>query len=412
MKNTNSFIRLGQKGKRPFAFSIPHILFLLRFLLTAQLLLWPALAVTYSTNPANGPENLSQHVTQAFADWQALDSKLEVSQVDSNPESRFEYGAAERFSPDMLSITIQRQQDIRQLIHIINPNTENQGRILLHEVGIAIGLTAQVPPALQSAKPEISSEEFTTEPDANPAEEAIVEEENTPGETDPAPSTTTEESAHNDESTAEETSEASPENTSSTDAKTTENSEETQNSTNDEAVSSSDTAQDAQEPKTSEPSPSEIAPAETGDTNKSIETTDQNNPLETTPVASNIQPWQTVMNPGVTPNDASTLGEGEKELLKVLNLFAKEDINKDGNVNFYDLVALSQAFGQRNVNDPADINRDGIVNQADVDLLRKAYTFSDPSATAPGQTEANPEGQTSEEPLPEQTSDPASDETE
>ena len=93
------------------------------------------------------------------------------------------------------------------------------------------------------------------------------------------------------------------------------------------------------------------------------------------------------MNPSVNAGDKAELGDGEKELLKTLNLFAKEDINKDGDINFYDLIAISQAFGQRNVNDPSDLNKDGIVNQADVDMLRKAYTFSDPSSTAPGQTE-------------------------
>jgi hypothetical protein len=104
-----------------------------------------------------------------------------------------------------------------------------------------------------------------------------------------------------------------------------------------------------------------------------------------------------VMNPSVTPDDRAELGEGEKALLKILNLFAKEDINKDGNINFYDLVAISQALGQRNVNDPSDVNKDGIVNQTDVDLLRKAYTFSDPASTPPNQSPENPEGQTGPE---------------
>jgi hypothetical protein len=61
-------------------------------------------------------------------------------------------------------------------------------------------------------------------------------------------------------------------------------------------------------------------------------------------------------------------------------------------VNFYDLVALSQAFGRSGVNDPADINKDGVIDQGDVDELQKVYTFSDPSETAPGSSTTPTDG--------------------
>lgn len=91
-----------------------------------------------------------------------------------------------------------------------------------------------------------------------------------------------------------------------------------------------------------------------------------------------------VMNPSISPDDSTELGDFEKQLIDNLQLFVSQDINRDGVVNFYDLVALSQAFGRRDVNDPADINKDGIVDQGDVDELQSVYTFSDPSETAPG----------------------------
>jgi hypothetical protein len=106
------------------------------------------------------------------------------------------------------------------------------------------------------------------------------------------------------------------------------------------------------------------------------------------------------MNPSISPDDSTELGEFEQQLVDQLQLFVSQDINRDGVVNFYDLVALSQAFGRRDVNDPADINRDGIVDQADVDELQSVYTFSDPSETAPGSsptTEEPTDGTTSPE---------------
>lgn len=84
--------------------------------------------------------------------------------------------------------------------------------------------------------------------------------------------------------------------------------------------------------------------------------------------------------------------------LKALRTFAPEDLNRDGTVDFYDLVLFGQAFGTQGVNLPADFNGDGRVDGRDLALLEKAYHFTAPSQTPPtsgtnaGDTSATPAG--------------------
>jgi hypothetical protein len=70
--------------------------------------------------------------------------------------------------------------------------------------------------------------------------------------------------------------------------------------------------------------------------------------------------------------------------LQAQRSYAREDLNRDGAVDFYDLVLFGQAFGKQGVNVPADFNGDGRVDRQDLALLEQAYTFSPPSKTAPG----------------------------
>jgi hypothetical protein len=72
--------------------------------------------------------------------------------------------------------------------------------------------------------------------------------------------------------------------------------------------------------------------------------------------------------------------------LQAQRTYAREDLNHDGTVDFYDLVLFGQAFGKQGVNMPADFNGDGRVDRQDLALLEQAYTFSPPSRTAPGAT--------------------------
>ena len=89
-----------------------------------------------------------------------------------------------------------------------------------------------------------------------------------------------------------------------------------------------------------------------------------------------------VMNPLIDGEDV-TLGDLETTKLDAILNTVKEDVNLDGAVNFYDLVDLSRAFGQRDINNNADINEDGVVDEADLEALRAAYTFEAPSQVAP-----------------------------
>lgn len=55
------------------------------------------------------------------------------------------------------------------------------------------------------------------------------------------------------------------------------------------------------------------------------------------------------------------------------------DLNRDGRVDFEDLLLFAEAYGRRGVNLPADLNGDGVVDAADLALLREAYTFTPPT---------------------------------
>jgi hypothetical protein len=90
-----------------------------------------------------------------------------------------------------------------------------------------------------------------------------------------------------------------------------------------------------------------------------------------------------VMRAMIAPESPAVLTDEEREALAALEEFVPEDINRDGVVDFYDLIELARAFGQQGVNLPADINRDGVVDEADLELLRAAYTFGAPAETPP-----------------------------
>lgn len=97
---------------------------------------------------------------------------------------------------------------------------------------------------------------------------------------------------------------------------------------------------------------------------------------------------QGIMQPRFSEATPEAPGELERAALAQLKQFPREDINRDGVVDFYDLVRLARAFGQRGVNLPEDLNQDGVVDERDLELLRARYTFTPPSPTPPGAAEA------------------------
>jgi hypothetical protein len=55
------------------------------------------------------------------------------------------------------------------------------------------------------------------------------------------------------------------------------------------------------------------------------------------------------------------------------------DLNRDGRIDFEDLLLLAGSFGRQGVNLPGDLNGDGVIDQTDLDLLREGYTFTPPT---------------------------------
>lgn len=92
---------------------------------------------------------------------------------------------------------------------------------------------------------------------------------------------------------------------------------------------------------------------------------------------------ESVMNPAIGENDPAALGKSDRSALAIQANYAKEDVNQDGVVDFYDLFAIGSDFGKSEANLKADINEDGSVNEGDISALQKSYTFAAPSETAP-----------------------------
>jgi hypothetical protein len=70
--------------------------------------------------------------------------------------------------------------------------------------------------------------------------------------------------------------------------------------------------------------------------------------------------------------------EADGEALEARRTASPGDLNRDGRVDFEDLLLLAAAFGQRGVNLPADLDADGTVDADDLDLLRASYEFGAP----------------------------------
>lgn len=107
---------------------------------------------------------------------------------------------------------------------------------------------------------------------------------------------------------------------------------------------------------------------------------------------------QGIMNPSILPDDSAELSDADLEVLSATLNAAKEDINRDGLVDYYDLVALAQAFGASGFEAAADLNEDGIVDREDLNLLRAAYSFTSPAVNPPSTSEPNQDADPEQDP--------------
>jgi len=69
--------------------------------------------------------------------------------------------------------------------------------------------------------------------------------------------------------------------------------------------------------------------------------------------------------------------------LVAVSRFEPADLTRDGTVDFYDLIALAEAYGGTGVNLAGDLDGDGVVDDADVEALRQRYQFGPPDRALP-----------------------------
>ncbi len=90
-----------------------------------------------------------------------------------------------------------------------------------------------------------------------------------------------------------------------------------------------------------------------------------------------------------TPSDAPSADDAASFVATLTAI--PEDVNGDGLVDFYDLVAISRAFGTVGTRVAGDLDGSGEVDDADIERLRAAYEFLPASRDAPeGRTNAAP----------------------
>lgn len=97
-----------------------------------------------------------------------------------------------------------------------------------------------------------------------------------------------------------------------------------------------------------------------------------------------------VMNPRIDEEKLLTsLSSSDQRALRDAERYVVEDINRDGKVDFYDLLELAANYNREGARLAGDLNDDGVVNQADVSILQAAYQFLPPSQTPPARESAD-----------------------
>jgi hypothetical protein len=94
-------------------------------------------------------------------------------------------------------------------------------------------------------------------------------------------------------------------------------------------------------------------------------------------------PGEGALDPRQQPGDARAPTAEEVAALAEERAADPADLNRDGVVDFHDLLILTERFGERGINLPGDLDGDGVIDRADIELLRERYTFTPLSPTPP-----------------------------
>ncbi len=117
---------------------------------------------TFSVDSAGGPLTLPEEVEAAFLKWADAGVK-EIPEEAEQADTAFRFGSVDLLGPDTVTLTLQRSESTPGLEIIVHPELYRDfPGALLHETGLALGLTAGsqgvMRPALAAgAEPEVTA---------------------------------------------------------------------------------------------------------------------------------------------------------------------------------------------------------------------------------------------------------------
>ena len=109
------------------------------YIITLLVVAGMALAITYRVDAEGGPDSLASEVNAAFDAWLGIDDSLELESSDE-ATTVFGYGEDSLFGPDILSLTVQRQ-DPSGVDILLRPTAAGRDNALLHETGLILGVS-------------------------------------------------------------------------------------------------------------------------------------------------------------------------------------------------------------------------------------------------------------------------------
>jgi hypothetical protein len=89
------------------------------------------------------------------------------------------------------------------------------------------------------------------------------------------------------------------------------------------------------------------------------------------------------LDPRIDPGAPAVPTAADADALVAARPDLPGDLDRDGRVDFADLLRLAAAYGREGVNLREDLDGDGVVGDGDLDVLRERYTFADDVDTTP-----------------------------